>query len=132
MRAVLAMLLALGPAAACSDARADTLDPADCVASSGTMQQDLCQAAEYDRLDIVLGHALQAANERLAAGASCISACDQALHALDQAQEAWIVFRDNDCEAAYAIAIDGSGRNSARLDCLIEHTRIRTGQLQRL
>jgi len=132
VRAGLALLLALGPAATCGAVRADVLEAADCVEPIATMQRDLCQSDEYARLDAALDHALRDARARLDAGASCISACAEAAHALADAQQAWTTFRARDCEAAYAIAIDGSGRNDARLGCLIEHTRIRTGQLQRL
>lgn len=125
----LALCLATMPLAA----QADPLDPADCVQPGATMQQDLCLAAEYTRLDAELAHALDAAQATLLAVDTCpSSACAPAWEFLATAQRAWRDFRTADCQAAHAIAIDGSGRNSAHLDCLIEHTRIRIGQLQRL
>lgn len=118
-------LLACAAAVWPLSAAADTLTDADCAAPTTTSNADLCRSAEYTRLDAALDrlHADTLADlvDRPAARA-----------ALDEAQTAWQRVRARDCDAAFAIAIDGSGRNDARLTCLLDHTRLRIGQLQRL
>ncbi|VTU24952.1 hypothetical protein H6CHR_02296 [Variovorax sp. PBL-H6] len=49
---------------------------------------------------------------------------------LQQAQRAWIQFRDNDCKAKYMLNAGGTVRDIAALSCQIEHTEQRTKQLR--
>ena len=107
-------------------------DEPDCTRPSGTMETDLCQSRQYERIDESLNQAYRQTLAVLDRGEICISACAEATQNLRAAQRAWIRFRDEDCQAAYAIAVDGTGRNAARMDCLIEHTRTRIHQLQQL
>jgi len=107
-------------------------DEPDCTRPSGTMEIDICQSRQYDRIDESLNQTYRQTLDVLDQGEICISACAEAKQNLRAAQRTWIKFRDEDCEAAYAIAVDGTGRNAARMDCLIEHTRTRIRQLQQL
>ena len=127
MRAGLAVsaLLACIAAAWPLSAAADTLTEAECAAPTSTGDAALCMSAEYARLDAAL--------DRLHADTLAqLAERPAARTALDDAQTAWQHVRARDCDAAFAIAIDGSGRNDARLTCLIDHTRLRIGQLQQL
>ena len=107
-------------------------DEPDCTQPSGPMEIDICQSRQYDRIDESLNRTYRQTLEVLDRGEICISACADAKQHLRAAQRAWIRFRDEDCKATYAIAVDGTGRNAARMDCLIEHTRTRIRQLQQL
>lgn len=49
---------------------------------------------------------------------------------LQQAQRAWVQFRDNDCKAKYTLNAGGTVRDIAALGCQIEHTEQRTKQLK--
>ena len=125
-------LLACAAAAWPLSARADTLTAADCAAPTSTSDAALCMAAEYARLDAALDRLQADTAAALADPTDCVGDCAAARAALDDAQTAWRRVRTRDCDAAYALAIDGSGRNDARLTCLIDHTRLRIGQLQQL
>ncbi|MBB3345424.1 lysozyme inhibitor LprI family protein [Luteimonas sp. RC10] len=113
-------------------ASADPLTEADCVAPLSTDTAALCMSAEYTRLDAELERAQAAAVAAMADPDGCGGACDAAAAALADAHAAWQRFRARDCDAIFALAIGGSGRNDARLTCLIDHTRLRIGQLQQL
>ena len=134
MRAGLAVaaLLACIAAAWPLSAAADTLTEAECAAPTSTGDAALCMSAEYTRLDAALEQLHAETAAALADTADCVGDCAAARAALDDAQTAWQRVRTHDCDAAYALAIDGSGRNDARLTCLIDHTRLRIGQLQQL
>ncbi|MFC4726694.1 lysozyme inhibitor LprI family protein [Coralloluteibacterium thermophilus] len=122
-------LFALVLAAWCGPASADA---PDCTGPGAIADADLCMAQDFERLDRALGDAVRdllAQMEAFAASGAC-SSCSA--EQLDRAQRQWLRFREDDCEAVYAIAADGSGRNQARLDCLIDHTRTRTVQLDTL
>lgn len=120
-----AALLACAATAWPLSAAADTLTDAECAAPLTTGDAALCMSAEYARLDAAL--------DRLHADTLAhLAERPAARIALDDAQTAWQRVRARDCDAAFAIAIDGSGRNDARLTCLLDHTRLRIGQLQRL
>ena len=120
-----AALLACAATAWPLSAAADTLTDAECAAPLTTGDAALCMSAEYARLDAAL--------DRLHADTLAhLAERPAARTALDDAQTAWQRVRTRDCDAAYALAIDGSGRNDARLTCLLDHTRLRIGQLQRL
>ncbi|PBJ83828.1 hypothetical protein CMZ84_04935 [Lysobacteraceae bacterium NML93-0399] len=125
---LLLVCLALAAPAA---SRADTLTRADCAAPLSTSDADLCMASEYARLDASLDAVHADTVALLASDASCVGDCAGAQAAVADAQTAWQQVRSRDCDAAFAIAIQGSGRNAARLQCLIDHTRTRIGQLQR-
>lgn len=127
-RAALLAGLALG--AAGTPARADDID---CDQASATMEIDICMSREYERADAELNdryERLRAQLQRFEDEVEC-AACSGMSRMLVEAQRHWIGFRDRDCDAVYAHAADGSGRNQAMLECLIEHTRIRTRQLDR-
>ncbi|UNK43002.1 lysozyme inhibitor LprI family protein [Luteimonas sp. S4-F44] len=114
-------------------ASADLLTEADCVAPLSTDTAALCMSADYARLDAELERAQADAVAAMADPDGCGGgACDAAAAALADAHDAWQRFRARDCDAIYALAIAGSGRNDARLTCLIDHTRLRIGQLQQL
>ena len=49
---------------------------------------------------------------------------------LQQAQRAWVQFRDNDCKAKYTLNAGGTVRDIVALGCQIEHTEQRTKQLR--
>jgi uncharacterized protein YecT (DUF1311 family) len=49
---------------------------------------------------------------------------------LQQAQRAWVQFRDDDCRAKYMLNANGTVRELAALGCQIEHTEHRTKQLK--
>ncbi|VTU29680.1 hypothetical protein H4CHR_02454 [Variovorax sp. PBS-H4] len=49
---------------------------------------------------------------------------------LQQAQRAWVQFRDNDCRAKYMLKAGGTVRDIVALGCQIEHTEQRTKQLR--
>lgn len=49
---------------------------------------------------------------------------------LQQAQRAWVQFRDNDCKAKYTLNAGGTVRDIVALSCQIEHTEQRTKQLK--
>ncbi|WP_076997394.1 lysozyme inhibitor LprI family protein [Variovorax sp. KK3] len=49
---------------------------------------------------------------------------------LQQAQRAWMQFRDSDCRAKYLRSAGGSVRDIAALGCQIAHTELRTRQLR--
>ena len=49
---------------------------------------------------------------------------------LQQAQRAWVQFRDNDCKAKYMLNAGGTSRDIVSLGCQIEHTEQRTKQLR--
>ena len=126
--ALLLVCLALvAPAAS----RADTLTRADCTAPSSTSDADLCMAAGYARLDASLDAVYADTVALLASEASRVGDGAGVLAAVADAQTAWQQVRSRDCDAASAIAIHGSGRNTARLECLVDPTRTRIGQLQR-
>ncbi|QDH69066.1 lysozyme inhibitor LprI family protein [Marilutibacter alkalisoli] len=110
---------------------AASADDVDCTQATSTMEIDICMSREYEQADAELNTTyrdMRGQLRRWEDGGNC-HACRGMTEALVQAQRHWIDFRDRDCDAAYALAADGSGRNQARLDCLIEHTRARTRQL---
>ncbi|OUM03255.1 lysozyme inhibitor LprI family protein [Variovorax sp. JS1663] len=49
---------------------------------------------------------------------------------LQQAQRAWVQFRENDCRAKYMRSATGTVRDIAALGCQIAHTELRTRQLR--
>ena len=49
---------------------------------------------------------------------------------LQQAQRAWVQFRELDCKAKYTLKAGGTVRDIAALGCQIEHTEQRTKQLR--
>lgn len=49
---------------------------------------------------------------------------------LQEAQRAWIVFRDNDCQAKYTLWESGTIRGITHLSCLTERTEQRTKELR--
>lgn len=125
-----ALLAGLALAAAGTSARADDID---CDRASATMEIDICMSREYERADAELNDRykrLRAQLQRFEDEVECV-ACSGMSRMLVEAQRHWIAFRDRDCDAVYAHAADGSGRNQALLECLIEHTRTRTRQLDR-
>nr|WP_255784065.1 lysozyme inhibitor LprI family protein [Lysobacter chinensis] len=108
-------------------------DDIDCAQASATMEIDICMSREYERADVELNTSykrLRAQLQRFEDEFDC-AACTGMSEMLVEAQRHWIAFRDRDCDAVYAHAADGSGRNQALLECLIEHTRTRTRQLDR-
>lgn len=125
-----ALLAALGLAAMAVPAWAD---PVDCDPPLSTMESDLCRSIEVEQAQAQLDALYQRALRSLTGEQSCPvspGACRNARLALTQAQQHWTAFRDADCESAYAFHSDGSGRNSARLDCLADHISTRGQQLR--
>lgn len=123
-----AWLAALGLAAMAVPAWAD---PVDCDPPLSTMESDLCRSIEVEQaqaqLDALYQRALRSLEQACPVS---VDACGNARLALTRAQRHWAAFRDADCESAYAFHSDGSGRNSARLDCLTGHISTRKQQLR--
>ncbi len=101
----------------------------DCARPVGTMQTDLCLSDVFADVDQALNVAYRDALSSLTAMRRDGGCSQCAPEQLVEAQRHWIAFRDADCDTLYAIAADGSGRNQARLTCLIDHTRTRSLQL---
>lgn len=104
----------------------------DCANPAGTMETDLCMSDAFAHDDQALNAAYRAVLPRLEAMQRDGNCSQCAPAQLVEAQRLWIAFRDADCDTVYAIAADGSGRNQARLTCLIDHTRTRIRQLDAL
>ncbi|MDR7192348.1 lysozyme inhibitor LprI family protein [Luteimonas terrae] len=132
LRSLTLLVLALSAPAQAADPVVESDHGIDCTHPIGTMDTDLCLSDAFSRADQLLNDAYRQLLPRLDAQRRD-GACSQCTSAqLVDAQRRWIAFRDADCGLAYAIAADGSGRNQARLDCMIDHTDSRTRRLRAL
>lgn len=100
-------------------AHADDIE-LDCENASATIELDLCADREYGAADAELNAAYKRARARLDAPASAL---------LADAQRAWIVFRDKQCNYVRTVS-EGSGRNIAYLGCKTGLTKTRTQDLK--
>ena len=96
-----------------------------------TVEINQCAQQTLARRDRELNDAYQALLKTLAP-ADKDDAVDYAAtrRLLQQAQRAWVQFRDSDCRAKYMRSAGGTVRDIAALSCQIAHTELRTRQLR--
>jgi uncharacterized protein YecT (DUF1311 family) len=107
--------------------------PADnsCANATTTIELNNCAQKEFEKKDRELNVAYQALMKSLTPSKP-IGTINYAevRSQLIKAQQSWIQFRDNDCNAKYRLRQDGSIRNLIALECKMEHTDVRIKQLK--
>lgn len=91
-----------------------------CDSAVNTMEIDQCLGGEFDKYDKRLNQAYQKTLKDLEPSVR---------KALVEAQRAWIIFRDKECDAVYAFWREGTIRNAKYMGCKIEKTSQRTDEL---
>jgi len=85
----------------------------------------IAECQEFQKEDATLNKQYQ----RLLRAISKAEHSSETHNSLIEAQRAWIISRDKDCEITYWANYDGTIRWGEQLECLISHTRERTAQL---
>lgn len=102
-----------------------------CKTQRNTMEMNDCAQQTLAKKDKELNVAYQALVKSLKADDKSDST-DYAgtKQLLQQAQRAWVQFRDADCKAKYTLNAGGTIRDIVALSCQIEHTEQRTKELK--
>lgn len=99
-------------------------------AAGGMLEEHCAEAVSTIEINQCLyDQVLQAEQQQedyLTAARQQLAEEDQALTAMEQAQESWLTFRNAHCAAVYMLWQDGSIRGAMHNQCLLEHTRART------
>ncbi len=105
--------------------------PTPCAAPTTTIEMNNCAQKAYEKKDNELNVAYQALMKSLTP-AKPIGMINypEVRRQLVNAQQDWIRFRDNDCDAKYKLRQDGTIRTIVYLTCKMEHTDLRTKQLK--
>lgn len=102
-----------------------------CAAAVTTIEMNNCAQKEFEKKDKELNVAYQALMKSLTPSKPIGTINHAEVRAqLIKAQQNWIQFRDNDCNAKYQLRQDGSIRNLVAIACKSEHTELRTKQLR--
>lgn len=96
------------------------------------LPESLCELQlEFDAADRDLNNVYQAIIKKIQNNAFSDSLVDKSdlSNSLRTSQRAWLIFRDENCEAYYTLFSGGSDRNQTRMTCLIKMTQQRTDYL---
>ncbi|MDM0074357.1 lysozyme inhibitor LprI family protein [Variovorax sp. J2P1-59] len=105
--------------------------PDPCKTQKNTVEINECAQQTLARKDKELNAAYQSLVKSLASdGKTDTTDYAGTKKLLQQAQRAWVQFRDSDCNAKYTLNAAGTIRDVAALSCKIEHTEQRTKQLK--
>ncbi len=103
-----------------------------CSDTSATQELEKCLRQEVTKADARLNASYKSVLSALERAKKDNPGADESRKKLVAAQRAWIQFRDNDCDAIYALHIEGSLRGVLYLQCIIDHTNGRTDELDAL
>jgi uncharacterized protein YecT (DUF1311 family) len=127
MSGLVAVLIATG---VLDSAAADPLIECGMLTGSGSRVLECLQTqieVSTRAMEEVLGLARAKAQELDAA-----SGTEAAVLAVEASQQAWVAFRDTNCELRGALAVSGSDAEAMQLACHVEMTRERMDELLRL
>lgn len=99
-----------------------------------TQAMNACLTREARAWDMVMTRQIpelmRRANEIDAAAAGAMQGIDSAASALENAQRAWLIYRDSECRSAYASWGTGSFRTVAHAACMLDLTARRVVDFQ--
>jgi len=129
------MLIALVLISGTSAARADDPD-IDCIRPPNTQAVIWCSGKELrradDELNIIykkaLAYLVKIDKSRAEFGQTDVGVA----RSLDDAERAWLKYRDNNCDAMSAESLGGTAYSAYVFYCQIEMTRTRTKELKKL
>jgi uncharacterized protein YecT (DUF1311 family) len=102
----------------------------NCAAPTTTIDLNTCAKKDFEKKDKELNIAYQALMKTLTPSKPIgMINYPEVRRQLTNAQQDWIRFRDNDCDAKYRLRQDGTIRTIVYLSCKTEHTEQRTKQL---
>jgi uncharacterized protein YecT (DUF1311 family) len=102
-----------------------------CAAPTTTIDLNTCAQKNFEKKDKELNIAYQALMKSLTPSKPIgMINYPEVRRQLTNAQQDWIRFRDNDCDAKYRLRQDGTIRTIVYLSCKTEHTELRTKQLR--
>jgi uncharacterized protein YecT (DUF1311 family) len=105
--------------------------PNICAAPTTTIDLNTCAQKDFEKKDKELNIAYQALMKSLTPSKPIgLINYPEVRRQLTNAQQDWIRFRDNDCDAKYRLRQDGTIRTIVYLSCKTEHTEVRTKQLR--
>jgi uncharacterized protein YecT (DUF1311 family) len=105
--------------------------PNICAAPTTTIDLNNCAQKNLDKKDKELNVVYQALMKTLTPSKPIgMINYPEVRRQLVNAQQDWIRFRDNDCDAKYRLRQDGTIRTIVYLGCKTEHTELRIKQLQ--
>jgi uncharacterized protein YecT (DUF1311 family) len=106
-------------------------NPNICAAPTTTIDLNNCAQKDFEKKDKELNVAYQALMKSLTPSKPIgMINYPEVRRQLTNAQQDWIRFRDNDCDAKYRLRQDGTIRTIVYLSCKTEHTELRTKQLR--
>lgn len=97
-------------------------DKVDCAQAVTTYDTEVCSRKEAAAAEVMLDKYLAAARERY-------QGAESVLTALEQAQQSWLIYRQDHCLATYALWEGGSIRGIMMNHCLRQQTLQRTWQV---
>lgn len=103
-----------------------------CSTASSTQVVEQCLKQETTKADARLNASYKAVVGELDRMKKDNPGAENAKMKLILAQRAWIQYRDNDCDAVYALHIEGSIRGILYSQCVINRTNSRTNELDEL
>ena len=103
-----------------------------CASASSSQMVEKCLKQETTKADARLNASYKAVVGELDRMKKDNPGAENAKMKLVLAQRAWIQYRDNDCDAVYALHIEGSLRGVLYSQCVIDRTNRRTDELDGL
>lgn len=94
----------------------------DCANAINTYEIGQCLAEKLEQQEVEMQHYLAEARGRYAED-------DQIVESIDQAQQSWLSYRQDQCRSTYTIWRDGTIRSLMGLNCSIRMTQLRTHQI---